>query len=134
MYLEKTDRATMSASLEARVPFLDAAMTRAAEHVQTMDHHKTALRDLLSEAAPEVRTPAAKRGLSVDMESTVLRFMSQPFRYELDDSSSLLQRWAGSDGAQIVAERARRSPYLAFRLAMLGLWEQEFDGGTFLCG
>jgi asparagine synthase (glutamine-hydrolysing) len=131
VYLEKTDRATMSASLEARVPFLDDVMTTAAAGTEARDHHKAALRKVLAAEAPGVRTPTVKRGLSVDMESTVLRYLAEPYRHELEDRTSLLQRWAGAAGAQLVSERARRSPYLAFRIAMLGLWEQEFGGGSF---
>lgn len=133
VYLEKTDRATMSASLEARVPFLDPVVAAAAEHVDRRAQRKTALRQLLTEEAPGVHVPQAKRGLSVDMESTVVRFMPESYRYELYDTRSLLQRWVGASGSRLVAERAERSPYLLFRLAMLGLWEAEFDGGAFTC-
>jgi asparagine synthase (glutamine-hydrolysing) len=134
VYLEKTDRATMSASLEARVPFLDPGVAAAAAALDLRDETKAPLRSLLAEVAPGVRTPAAKRGLSVDMESTVLHHLLDPYEYELRDEGSLLSRWAGPAGARQVAQRAARSPYLAFRVAMLGVWEQEFDGGTFTCG
>jgi asparagine synthase (glutamine-hydrolysing) len=134
MYLEKTDRATMSASLEARVPYIDTVVSDAAGAGVRRHQDKAELRAVLAQVAPNARTPAAKRGLAVDMRSTVVRFMADQYRYELFDSGSLLQRWAGARGAGAVAERARRSPYLAFRVAMLGLWEQEFDGGTFACG
>jgi asparagine synthase (glutamine-hydrolysing) len=133
VYLEKTDRATMSASLEARVPFLDPLVTAAATRTDRRDQDKSALRALLAEEAPGVRVPTDKRGLSVDMESTVLRFMSAQYQHELQDTDSLLHRWVGLRGARQVALRARRSPYLAFRVAMLGLWEEQFDGKTFAC-
>jgi hypothetical protein len=113
------------------VPFLDDVMTTAAAGLEARDHRKAALRKLLAAEAPGVRTPTVKRGLSVDMESTVLRYLAEPYRHELEDRTSLLHRWAGAAGARLVSERSHRSPYLAFRIAMLGLWEQEFDGGSF---
>jgi asparagine synthetase B (glutamine-hydrolysing) len=133
MYLEKTDRATMSASLEARVPFLDRAVAKAAEQLNPMDQTKAALRRLLAEEAPEVHVPQAKRGLSVDMESTVLKFLSEAYQYELKDPASLLHRWVGAGGCRLVAERCQKSPYLLYRVAMLGLWEDEFGGGSYTC-
>jgi asparagine synthase (glutamine-hydrolysing) len=133
VYLEKTDRATMSAGLEARVPFLDPVVITAAAPPDRSDHRKTPLRELLSRVAPTVVVPMNKRGLAVDAESTVLRFLHEPFRFELEDRRSVLHRWAGASGALEVRARARRSPTLAFRVAMLGVWEQEFGGERFTC-
>jgi asparagine synthase (glutamine-hydrolysing) len=69
--LVKVDRATMRASLEARAPFLDAAVTRAARaagggHVRGV-HAKHLLREVARPILPRFILRRGKRGLSVPL-------------------------------------------------------------------
>jgi len=69
--LVKMDRATMRASLEARAPFLDPAVTRAAraagsEHVRGL-HGKRLLREVARPILPRFILRRGKRGLSVPL-------------------------------------------------------------------
>jgi asparagine synthase (glutamine-hydrolysing) len=132
VYLEKTDRATMAASLEARVPFLDPIMAAAARGVPR-DEQKQPLRDALHRALPDVTLPDRKKGLAVDIVAVVRNHLDDHLTYELSASDSLVNRWCGPAGARRIGDRAKRSPYLLFRLAMLGLWEHEFNGNAFSC-
>lgn len=133
VYLEKTDRATMAAGLEARVPYLDVVLSRAAAGHEPRDQLKSPLRRVLFDLLPLVELPDRKKGLAVDIVPMVDRYLAEHVRYELTDPGSLLHRWAGAAGAAHVAARCARSPYLLFRIAMLGLWESEFDGSGFAC-
>lgn len=132
VYLEKTDRATMAASLEARVPFLDPVMAAAARGVQR-DELKRPLREALQRRLPTVALPDRKKGLAVDIVPVVRGHLEPYLTYELGAADSLLSRWCGQAGTRRVADRSQRSPYMLFRLAMLGLWEHEFDGNAFTC-
>jgi asparagine synthase (glutamine-hydrolysing) len=132
VYLEKTDRATMAASLEARVPFLDPVMAAAARGV-ARDEQKRPLREALQRRLPDVALPDRKKGLAVDIVPVVRGHLGHHLSYELNAPDSLVNRWCGQSGARRIADRSNRSPYMMFRLAMLGLWEHEFDGNAFTC-
>lgn len=133
VYLEKTDRASMAASLEARVPYLDRSVAASAETGRSPDETKQPLRRLLVDLLPDVVTPGRKKGLLVDAAGLVAGPLALAYQYEIASARSLLGRWLGRDGQQVVAARAARSPQLGYRVAMLGLWEDECDGGRFAC-
>ncbi|MFN2540326.1 MAG: asparagine synthase (glutamine-hydrolyzing) [Mycobacteriales bacterium] len=133
VYLEKTDRATMASGLEARVPYLDTLLVRAAGAHAPVDSLKVPLRRVLLDLLPHVALPDRKKGLAVDIVPMVQTYLADEVAYELRDSRSVLRRWAGRAGAEQLEARSSRSPYLLFRIAMLGLWENEFDGARFAC-
>lgn len=133
VYLEKTDRATMSASLEARVPYLDQEVAAAAARSSYPNQTKTPLREALSDILPDARMPARKKGLAVDTRSVCGGHLRHYIHHEIHDRRSLLQRYFGSEGCQHIARRLERSPALEFRVAMIGVWEDQFDGETFAC-
>lgn len=124
-YLEKTDRATMMSSLEARVPYLDAVLAKTAAENRMEMNAKAEPRALLGSLFPEVELPARKLGLAVDVRALLaLPQFEGPFAFELHDRSSICGRWFGHDQRELLADRCRRSPGFAFRLAMLGIWEE----------
>jgi len=133
VYLEKTDRASMASSLEVRVPYLDRAVAASAQTRRPPDQNKQPLRELLARLLPEVITPNRKKGLAVDTAGLVEGPLAPGYRYETASPRSVLGRWLGREGQQIVAARAARSPALRYRVAMLGLWEDECDGGRLTC-
>ncbi len=126
VYLEKTDRATMSASLEGRLPYLDRVVAAAAPLPRPQGTLKLPLRELLYELLPGVQLPERKLGLSVDIWALRAAGLDQPFRAAVQRPAGVLGRAFGVAAVRALAERAEHSPSLFFRLAMLGLWEQQF--------
>lgn len=132
LYLEKMDRATMKAGLEARVPFLDPAVSRAGEAIPIQERDKRQLRGLLCVRLPGVALPARKKGLAVPIEPVLEAGLGEDYRREVESADSLLSRWLGKAGVAAVSERCQRSPTAAFRVAMLGVWESQFGSSSFL--
>jgi asparagine synthase (glutamine-hydrolysing) len=131
MYLEKTDRSTMLWSLEARVPYLDAVVASVAATNSMELHAKEEPRQLLCSMFPDVQLPTRKLGLAVDVRALLeLPALSEPLAFELHDPSSVLGRWIAEHHRKHVVERCGRSATLAFRLAMLGVWEQVSSVGV----
>ncbi len=124
-YLEKTDRATMMSGLEARVPYLDAVVAATASNGSMEMHAKAEPRQLLLSMFPEVEMPSRKLGLAVDLRS-LLQFpdLAGPFAFELHDPGSICGQWVAKEHRTQMEERCRRSPSFAFRVAMLGIWEE----------
>lgn len=125
VYLEKTDRATMASSLEARVPYLDPAVASMCRAMTTPP--KALIRDELVRRLPSARLPDRKKGLAVPLPSLLTGALADAGRHQLESPGSVLARAAGPAWQEALAMRARRSPTLAFRLAMLGRWEQLFS-------
>jgi asparagine synthase (glutamine-hydrolysing) len=129
VYLEKTDRATMAWSLEARVPFLDiptfAALGR--QPAQT----KAVLQVELKHRMPGVRLPTRKKGLAVDLDRALAGDLARHVDYELFAPEAAVTRVLGQQWATELRYRADRSPTLRYRLAMLGLWEDLFSGEVY---
>jgi len=121
-YLEKTDRATMASSVEARVPYLDPAVANALSG-STVDPRKTRLRRELARRLPDARLPARKKGLAVNLGQLLEAGMEDHMRYELESGSSVLCSMVGARGVAALRARSERSALTAFRLAMLGQWE-----------
>ena len=127
VFLEKTDRATMAGSLEARVPFLDREVVAAAGRISPgADTSKAALRTLLYKWLPDVRLPDRKKGLAIEIRDLVDKHFSTQVDRQLTDPEAALTRWLGSPDDGRVRLRAARSPYFAFRLAMLDEWQTMF--------
>ena len=125
VFLEKTDQATMLWGLEARVPYLDGAVAAMADRGRAALRGKGPLKELLLRLAPGVQLPPRKLGLAVPIPMLVRRPpLRQALRFALYDHESTLAPWLGSGGRDLVVRRCRRSPPLAFRVAMLGLWQQ----------
>ena len=128
VYLEKTDRATMAYGLEGRLPFLDRIVAAAAPLPRPVGTRKAPLRELLAELLPEVRLPKRKLGLAVDIWGLRAAGLDAPFRAAVGSSTAVLGSTFGREAVSSLAQRAEKSPSLFFRLAMLGLWEEEFAG------
>jgi asparagine synthetase B (glutamine-hydrolysing) len=127
VFLEKTDRATMAGSLEARVPFLDREVVAAAGRTDPRgDTTKPALRKLLKQLLPGVRLPNRKKGLAINIRALVDAHFAVQVERQLADPESALNCWVGRPDDGRVRQRAARSPYLAFRLAMLDEWQTLF--------
>jgi asparagine synthase (glutamine-hydrolysing) len=131
MYLEKADRATMAHGLEARVPYLDPVVASVAEASVRQRFGKEILRRELRRRLPEVRLPVAKRGLSVDLRSLLEGDFHSLVRFELRAGDSLLRRLLTPSEIRTLRQRCARSSTSRYRVAMLGLWEELFDGSTF---
>ena len=133
VYLEKTDRSTMAHSLEGRLPYLDKVVAAAAPQPPE-GTHKPLLRSALQEILPQVRLPDRKKGLAVDIWALRAAGLNQHFHAAVHGPASVLIRAFGSAATEELARRSERSPNLFFRLAMLGLWEQEFQIDRFPIG
>jgi hypothetical protein len=120
-YLEKTDRATMAAGLEARVPYLDREVEAAAG--QRTGSGKADLVEAVARRLPAMKSPPRKKGLAVHLPDLLAGGLDAHCRYELESSGSVVRRLLGADGANLLAARCRRSPVTSYRVAMLGLWE-----------
>jgi hypothetical protein len=131
MYLEKTDRATMACSLEARVPYLDRAIEGAGLEQRLQAWGKQGLRRELIRLLPEVTLPDRKKGLAVDIPRLLACGLGRHLNDELYDGASLLSRCLGRAATATVAKRCLRSPTASFRVAMLGLWEELYAGDRF---
>ncbi len=124
VYLEKTDRATMASGLEARVPYLDPVFATAAAASRSRSFGKHELHDELVRRLPDVRQPDRKKGLAVDVRPLVDGPLAHHLRFELSSPSSLVSEVLGSTAAAALSARVARSSTSAFRIAMLGLWEE----------
>jgi asparagine synthase (glutamine-hydrolysing) len=131
MYLEKADRATMAHSLEGRVPYLDPVMASVAEESVRRRFGKDLLAAELRRRLPEVRLPEQKKGLSVDLRSLLEGDFRTHSQFELRSRDSLLRRMLGPREVEVLRRRCARSATSRYRIAMLGLWEELFDGASF---
>lgn len=123
VFLEKSDRASMLASVEVRVPFLDPVVARSALHLDPRDSRKRPLRDLLLQRHPGLRLPPRKMGLSVDLPALLRKSgLASYAEAALHDSGSVLRIDGMPDSVEL-GRRAGANPALAFRLAMLGVWQ-----------
>ena len=121
-YLEKTDRATMAAGVEARTPFLDPVI---AASIVTPPLHsgKQMLRRLLVGRFPDVRLPSRKKGLAVPVERLLEAGLDGDLRRALESRDSLITSVLGRACAGELAKRAERSATTAYRLAVLARWQ-----------
>ena len=121
-YLEKTDRATMAAGVEARTPFLDPVI--AASIISPPRHSgKQTLRRLLVERFPDVRLPSRKKGLAVPVERLLEAGLDEDLRRGVGSRDSLITSVLGQACADELAKRAERSVTTAYRLAVLARWQ-----------
>jgi asparagine synthase (glutamine-hydrolysing) len=127
-YLEKTDRATMAAGLEARVPFLDARVLLAAEQGPPRDSLKTPLRQMVNRLAPEVQLPGAKKGLAVDFAGLLTGGLRAHADRETRASDSVLATALGPEKQRTLRKIIPADPHLAYRVAQLGLWQTTYGG------
>lgn len=121
-YLEKTDRATMASSLEARTPFLDPVVARAALSAGR-PFGKADLRVELERRLPGVELPNSKKGLAVPIRELLNVSLGDDLARVLGSDQSILRRTLGSACVSTLAARSERSASTAYRLAMLGRWE-----------
>jgi asparagine synthase (glutamine-hydrolysing) len=126
-YLEKTDRATMMSSLEARVPYLDQHVLSVIEAHDLRFHAKRELRETLHSVLPDVQLPNHKLGLRMNLDA-VLRLpdLADPLNHELNSGDSILAAWLQGRSPDHLIQRCRVSRSFAFRVAMLGVWDREF--------
>jgi len=130
-YLEKVDRATMAHSVEARVPYLDPVVAATAG-AMPVDPFKSALRAELEQLLPGVVLPSRKKGLAVSLTHLLAGGLDDQRRRVTDSRDSVLATHLGRASARVLADRAERSPLTAFRLAMLGLWEESMRSASLL--
>ncbi len=126
VFLEKSDRASMLHSVEVRVPFLDPLVARASMAVKARGTSKDALRSALLSKVPSVRLPPRKMGLSVDVAGLIATSgLDDYVKFALHDDGSVLKTMdtATSD---LLERRAVLNPTLAFRLGVLGLWQEQW--------
>jgi asparagine synthase (glutamine-hydrolysing) len=128
-YLEKTDRATMAGSLEARVPYLDPAVAHRAA-LLPVDPTKRALRRELERRLPEVRLPDRKKGLAVSLGQLLRAGLDRHARYELESDTSVLCEVMGPSTVNALRARAARSDLTRYRVAMLGQWEETLGAAS----
>ena len=121
-YLEKTDRATMAMSLEARTPFLDPVVARAALAARR-PFGKADLRVELERRLPAVRLPDSKKGLAVPIASLLESSLGGDLDRVVRSRDSVLHRMLGPACVQALAHRSTKSMSTAYRLAVLGRWE-----------
>ncbi len=123
-YLEKTDRATMAAGVEARTPYLDPVI--AASVVGPPRHFgKEMLRRLLVERLPGVRLPNRKKGLAVPVDRLLEAGLDKDLRRCLESRDSLITTILGQACTDQLARRAARSVTTAYRLAVLARWQAQ---------
>jgi asparagine synthase (glutamine-hydrolysing) len=125
-YLEKTDRATMAAGVEARTPFLDPAVA-ASLGDPALQFGKDGLRRLLCERLPVVRLPARKKGLAVPVSRLLAAGLNEDLRRCVESSDSLITKVLGQQCTEQLANRAQRSMRTAYRLAVLSRWHARMD-------
>jgi len=132
-YLEKTDRATMASALEARVPYLDPALTNAFSGTP-VDTHKTRLRAELARRLPSAALPNRKKGLAVNLAHLLDGGLDAHLRYELGSSGSVLRSVLGAEPVRALRGRCERSALSSYRIAMLGQWEATLASSGLLGG
>lgn len=127
-FLDKSDRASMLNSVEVRVPFLDPNVARTVQDRSDWTVGKPELRAELLARLPQVLLPKRKRGLSMDLRDLLDGDLGGRIQRQLLDPGSILRRLGLMDPDLKVASRARSSPSLAFRLAILDAWEEVILG------
>jgi asparagine synthase (glutamine-hydrolysing) len=123
-FLEKTDRATMIASLEARVPYLDGHLRALQRDRAAYDRGKLQMRAVLSETLPEAQIPRRKRGLTLSLPPLLGEL--QEFEGYALRGGGLLGQVLSSRELSEVRRRCVKSDMTAFRVAALGVWESRF--------
>lgn len=123
VFLEKSDRASMLYSLELRTPYLDPVVARAATGYRPRNSRKQVLRDELHRLLPDVALPTQKKGLSVDIPALVARHYSDLVRGTVLDPQSVLAS-IGLRDPEGFMRAVSASPSLAFRVGMVGLWQE----------
>ena len=126
VYLEKTDRATMAASLEARVPYLDPAVAMTVRAMTSPP--KGPIRDELHRRLPALEAPTRKKGLAVPMAALVDDVLRDAQEHQVSSAGSVLGRVLGSGWQEGHARAGGALANCAFRLPMLGRWEQLLAG------
>jgi asparagine synthase (glutamine-hydrolysing) len=122
--LEKSDRASMQNGVEVRVPFLDLEVAAVGVNPGVISSKKAVLRRALSHELPGVRLPKRKMGLSVASDELMLQQdMVEAVDRQLESSDSLL-RAMGLVRSELLRERCRSNPTLAFRLAAVDAWQR----------
>jgi asparagine synthase (glutamine-hydrolysing) len=122
-YLEKADRATMAAGLEARVPYLDPAVLAYVR--ATGRFGKGDLRAELGRRLPDPAAPDRKKGLAVDLVALNARpELTAARRHALESTDGVVRTAFGHAVASALAARATRSPTTAYRLAIAGMWDE----------
>jgi asparagine synthase (glutamine-hydrolysing) len=125
VFLEKSDRASMLHSLELRTPYLDPVVARAAYGYNPSDCQKQPLRDELHRLLPGVELQVRKKGLSVDTSTLVTRHYAELVRRTVLDPASVLTTM-GLHHPQEFLKAVGEVPTLAFRVAMVGLWQENW--------
>jgi asparagine synthetase B (glutamine-hydrolysing) len=134
IFLDTTQRAAAPTGLDVRLPYLGAGVETARAVARRGGRESgSPLRDLLAELAPDVRATTGRKGNLSYRDAILEGPLRSAYRYELSSARSVLGRWLGTEGQQTVAARAARSAPLRYRLAVLGVWDQEFDGERFAC-
>lgn len=126
--LEVAHHAALAAGVEAAVPWV-ATMDAGWRDARRGYRPETAPADLIKSAVPagiRVGRPAADDDLLGAIPES-------GYTFEVGSRESIIGRWLGTAGQRDLLNRASRVPRLRHRLSVLGVWEEEFDGGSYEC-
>jgi asparagine synthase (glutamine-hydrolysing) len=125
VFLEKSDRASMVHGLEVRTPYLDPVVALAAMKIKPRNSRKLVLREYLESLLPGVQLPKRKKGLSVDTSTLNRLEFAGVIERTCNDSNSVLVAM-GLKNRDAFANAVQSNQSLAFRVAMLGLWQERW--------
>ena len=132
-YLRKCDRATMMASIEGRLPFLDKeliefAFTLPSKFLQNISQGKILLRQLLHKVFPDYMTKAPKLGFVVPYAVWLNQTDIVEMRQELSKNSGALADLVSEKARKLLAAPAQNEVQAAlqWKLLRLGLWSHRW--------
>jgi hypothetical protein len=126
VFLEKSDRASMLSGVEIRVPYLDPEVAKSSSLSSPRDSRKILLRNELFRLLPGVKLPLNKMGLSVNSAKLMTnKELKSNLDFILHDLNSPLES-KNKKSIEYLKKRAELNPNLGFRLALVGIWANQW--------
>ena len=126
VFLEKSDRASMLSGVEIRVPYLDPEVAKSSSLSSPRDSRKTLLRNELFRLLPGVKLPLNKMGLSVNSAKLMTnKELKSNLDFILHDSGSPFKS-KNRKSIEYLKKRAELNPNFGFRLALVGIWANQW--------